>query len=85
MVHRLNTSPNFPPICQKKSVFTQEQDQVIVEEVYKLQETNFIKEVYYPNLLANIMMVKKANRKWRMCVDFTNLNKTCPKNSWPLP
>ena len=30
-------------------------------------------------------MVKKANGKWRMCIDFTDLNKACPKNSYPLP
>ena len=45
----------------------------------------FIKEVYYPNLLANVVMVKKANDKLRMFVDFTNLNKTCPNDSYPLP
>ena len=45
----------------------------------------FIKEVYYPNLLANVVMVKKANDKLRMFVDFTDLNKTCPNDSYPLP
>ena len=41
--------------------------------------------VYYPEWLANIVMVKKANGKWRMCVDFTDLNKTCPNDNYPLP
>ena len=41
--------------------------------------------MYYPKWLANVVLVKKANRKWRMCVDFTNLNKDCPKDSFPLP
>ena len=45
----------------------------------------FIREVYYPDWLANVVLVKKANGKWRMCVDFTDLNKTCPKDSFPLP
>ena len=45
----------------------------------------FIQGVYYPKWLANMVMVKKANSKWRMCVDFTDLNKACPKNSYPLP
>ena len=84
MVHRLNMSPSFPPIRQKKWVFTPEQDQAIVEEVYKLQEANFIKEVYYLDWLVNVVMVKKANGKRRMCVDFTDLNKACPKDSYPL-
>ena len=84
MVHRLNVSPFFPPIRQKKRVFTPERDQAIVEEVCKLRKTSFIKEVYYPDWLANVVMVKKASRKWRMCVDFTDLNRACPKDSYPL-
>ena len=49
MVHMLNMSPSFPPIRQKKWVFTQEQDRVIAKEVRKLQKAGFIKEVYYPD------------------------------------
>ena len=45
----------------------------------------FIWEVYYPEWLANVVLVKKANGKWRMCVDFTDLNKVCPEDSFPLP
>ena len=85
VVHRLNVSPSFPPICQKKRVFALDQDQAIAEEVHKLLEADFIRKVYYPDWLANVMMVKKANRKWRICVDFTDLNKACPKDSYPLP
>ena len=48
-------------------------------------DMGFIREVYYPKWLANIVMVKKTNGKWRMCVDFTNLNKACLKDSYPLP
>ena len=48
-------------------------------------EADFIREVYYPDWLANMVMVKKVNGKWRMCVDFTNLNKACPKDNYPLP
>ena len=55
-----------------------------MEEVRKLQDAGFIRKVYYPDWLANVVMVKKANRKWRMCVDFTDLNKACPKDSYPL-
>ena len=85
MVHRLNVSPSFPQIRQKKQVFAQEWDKAIVEEVRKLLGASFIREVYYPNWLANVVMVKKANGNWRMCVDFTDLNKVCPKDSYPLP
>ena len=48
-------------------------------------EADFIREVYYPDWLANVVMVKKANGKWRMCLDFAILNKACPKDSYPLP
>ena len=54
-------------------------------EVNKLLAANFIGEVYYPDWLANIVLVKKANGKLRMCVDFTDLNKACPKDSFPMP
>ena len=82
IVHRLNVSPSFPPIQQKKRVFTQERDQAIVEAVDKLQEVGFIKEVYYLDWLANVVMVRKADGKWRMSIDFTDLNKACPKDSY---
>jgi len=55
-----------------------------MDEVDKLLATNFIREVYYPEWLANVVMVKKVNRKWRMCVDFTDLNGAFPKDSFPL-
>ena len=70
-------------------MFAQERDEAIAEEVWKLQEVDFIREMHYPDWLANVVMVKKANEKWRMCVDFTNLNKASPKDSpkdsYPLP
>ena len=85
IVHRLNVLPSFPPIRQKKRVFIPERDQTIAEEVRKLQEASFIREVYYPDWLANVVMVKTASGKCNMCVDFTDLNKACPKDSYPLP
>ena len=63
MVHRLNVSPSFPPIRQKKQVFALERDRAIAEEVRKLQEASFIREVYYPDWLANVVMVKKVIEK----------------------
>ena len=66
-------------------MFAQERDKAVAEEVRKLLKADFIREVYYPDWLANVVMVKKANGKWRMCVDFTDLNKACPKDSYPLP
>ena len=40
--------------------------------------------MYYPEWLANVVLVKKANGKWRICVDFMDLNKACLKDSFPL-
>jgi hypothetical protein len=54
-------------------------------EVKRLLSARVIREVTYPEWLANTMMVKKANGKWRMYIDFTNLNKACPKDEFPLP
>ena len=84
IVHRLNVSPSFSPIWQKKRLFAQERDKAIAEEVQKLLEADFIRAVYYPDWLVNVVMVKKANAKWRICVDFMDLNKACPKDSYPL-
>ena len=47
-------------------------------------EVDFIREVFYLDWLANVVMVKKTDGKWRMCLDFVDLNKTCPKDSFPL-
>ena len=66
-------------------MFAPEQDNAINEEVQKLTTSKFIREVYYPDWLANVVMIKKANGKWRMCVDFIDLNKACLKDSYPLP
>ena len=66
-------------------MFAPETDNAIKEEVQKLTVVKFIRGVYYPNWLANVVIVKKANGKWRMCVNFTNLNKAYPKDSYPLP
>ena len=66
-------------------MFALERDKAITEEVRKLLEAGFIREVYYPDWLANVVMVKKANEKWRMCVDFTDFNRACPKDRYYLP
>ena len=63
IVHKLNVLPSFPSIRQKKRVLAQEWDRDIAEKVRKLLEADFIREVYYPNWLANVVMVKKANGK----------------------
>lgn len=54
-------------------------------EVEKLLKNDFIREVNYLDWIANVVLVKKANGKWRVCVDFIDLNKVCPNDSFPLP
>src|SRR6266498_2884677 len=55
----------------------QDRKEAIRDELTKLTTANFIREVYHPDWLANPVLVKKKNRKWRMCVDYTDLNKAC--------
>ena len=83
--HRLNVDPEKKPVQQRRRVFSLERSKAVMDEVNKLLATNFIKEVYYLEWLANVVMVKKANGKWRMCVDFMDLNNACLKDNFPLP
>ena len=85
ITQRLNVYPSSNPMRQKKRVFAPERDNAIKEEVQKLIVAKFIREIYYPDWLANVIMIKKTNGKWRMCVDFIDLNKACPKDSYILP
>ena len=85
ITHRLNTSLSFKPIKQKRRSFAPERQKAINEEVDKLLQSGAIKEVEYPEWLANVVLVKKANGKWRLCIDFTDINKACPKDGFPLP
>ena len=55
------------------------------EELAKLLEAGFIREIKHPDWLANLVMVPKKEKSWRLCVDFKDLNKACPKDPFPLP
>lgn len=83
-IYILNLNPNAITIAQKKRMFAKERQKVIVKEVDKLNASKCIREVQFPTWLSNVVLVKKANGKWRMCVDFTNLNYACPKNCFTL-
>ncbi|GKE49203.1 reverse transcriptase domain-containing protein, partial [Tanacetum coccineum] len=73
--HRLNIREGYSPVRAK----------VIQAEVHKLVEVGIMREVYYHDWLSNPVMVKKHDGSWRMCVDFTDLNKACPQDCYPLP
>jgi hypothetical protein len=68
---------------QKLRKMSEEKVKVVVAEVQRFQDTKVIREVLYLVWLANTVPVKKKNGKWRMCVDFTDLNKACKKHDFP--
>ena len=83
--HKLNLDPKFKPVRQKHRKFARERNQIINKEVEKLLSIGSVREVYYPDWLANVVVVPKKNGKHRVCIDFTDLNKACPNDSFPLP
>nr|AAT85251.1 putative polyprotein [Oryza sativa Japonica Group] len=83
--HRLAVRPGARPVRQKVRRQAPERQAFIREEVARLLEAGFIREVIHPEWLANPVVVPKANGKLRMCIDYTDLNKACPKDPYPLP
>nr|KYP75181.1 Retrovirus-related Pol polyprotein from transposon 17.6 [Cajanus cajan] len=85
LCHRLAVCRDARPVAQKKRKMGDEKKRVTNAEVQKLLQAGFIREVTYTTGLANVVLVKKSNGKWRMCTDYTDLNKACPKDAYPLP
>ncbi|XP_020421233.1 uncharacterized protein LOC109949580 [Prunus persica] len=83
--HRLSVNPAVRPVRQKRRAYDPELYEAMRAEVDRLSSIGFIREVDYPTWLANVVMVRKPRKGWRMCVDYTNLNRACPKDSFPLP
>ncbi|GKV03027.1 hypothetical protein SLEP1_g15392 [Rubroshorea leprosula] len=83
--HKLNTNPLKKPVGQKRRLFGGERLKVIKEEVEKLLQAGFVRRVDYCEWVAKPVLVKKANGKWRMCIDYTNLNNACPKDCYLMP
>ena len=83
--HHLNVNQSVTPKKQPPRCLSKEHANAVKDEVTKLKKAGTIKEVFYPELLANTIVVKKKSGKWQVCVDFTNLNKACPKDSFPIP
>jgi hypothetical protein len=73
--HRLQVNPTTRPKKHKLCKISEEKVEAVKVEVQRLLDAGFIKEVVYPQWLANVIMVRKKNGKWRMCKDFTDLNK----------
>ena len=83
--HHLNVNPSVTPKKQLPQHSSREHSDAVKDEVTKFKQARAIKEVFSPEWLANTAGVKKENGKWRVCVDFTNLNKACPKDPFPMP
>jgi hypothetical protein len=83
--HSLNVLKTARPIKQKLRLFAHDKKEAIRAEVTRLLVDGFIKEVYHLDWLANLVLVRKKNNEWRMCVDYTDLNKHCPKDPFGLP
>ena len=82
--HHLNVNPFVISRRQPLRCSSKEHSNAIKDEVLKLKRVGTIKEVFYPECLANMLVVKKKSGKWRVCVDFTDLNKAWPKDPFPL-
>jgi hypothetical protein len=84
--HKLKVYPQAKAIRQKLRCFTLDKREAIRAELARLVSTSFIREVMHPKWFANPILVLKKNKvDWRMCVDYTNLNKHCSKDSFRLP
>ena len=85
IMHRLNVDPLVPPKKKRPKRVTKPHVEAMKEEVEKLKRVGATKEMFFPKWLANMVVVKKENGKWRVCVDFTELNRVCPKELFLVP
>ena len=83
--HHLNVNPSVTPKKQLPRCPSKKHANAIRDEVMKLKKARAIKEVFCSEWLANTVVVKKKSGKWRVCVDFSDLNKACPKDPFPMP
>ena len=83
--HHLNVNPLVAPKKQLPRRPSKEHAEAVRQEVVKLKQAGAIKEFFYPEWLANTVVVKKKSGKWQVCIDFTDLNKVCPKDPFPMP
>ena len=83
--HHLNVNPSVAPKKQPLRRPSKEPANAVRDEVMKLKKAGAINEVFYLEWLANTVVVKKKSRKWRVFVDFTDLNKACLKDLFPMP
>jgi hypothetical protein len=83
--HSLDVSKTAKPAKQKLRRFAKDRKEVIRVEILKLLVVGFICECKNPVWLTNPVLVPKKTGQWRMCIDYTDLNRHCPKDPFPLP
>ena len=84
VTHKLKVDPNTKPMKQPWRKYRLDVEEKIKAKVNKLLNAGFIEEIECSSWLANIVPVKKKYIQIRMCVDFWDLNKACPKDEFPL-
>ncbi|XP_072076563.1 uncharacterized protein [Arachis hypogaea] len=85
MSHHLAVKAGAKPVAQRRRKMSQERAEEVAKQTASLLEAGFIRELDYSTWLSNVVLVKKHNGRWRMCVDYSDLNKACPKDCYPLP
>ncbi|KAL0449553.1 UNVERIFIED_CONTAM: hypothetical protein Slati_1511700 [Sesamum latifolium] len=85
ITHHLNLNHTIRPVKQKKRHFGPEKDKIIQGEMNKLLTVGHIREMQFLEWLSNVVLVLKPAGKWRMCIDFRDFNKACPKDYYLLP
>ena len=83
--HKLMIKPGRKEVKQKKTVQGRDRNRAINAEVAKLTKAWILREAIFPTWIANPIMVQKHDELWRMCIEFSDLNKACPKDCYPLP
>ena len=83
--HHLNVNPSVTPKKQSHWRSSKDHSNAVKDEVMKLKQAGAIKEVFYFEWLVNTVMVKKKEWEVANVVDFTDLNKACPKDPFPMP
>ena len=85
MSHQLSVFLRARPVAPERRRMSQDKALTVQEQFQSILDVGFIREIVYPTWLSNVIMVKKSNGKWRMCVDYSDLNKACPKDPYLLP
>jgi len=83
--HQLTVDPGVSAVAQRRRKQSPKKSEAAEKAVKDLLEANFISEAKYTTWISNVVLVKKSNGKWHMCVDYIDLNRACPKDAYPLP